>query len=77
MHERAVILVLFSAILHATLNAQLKGGTDRTQFMANVSIAVGILALLCAPFVPLPNSAAWGCIAVSVRLHNGYNFSAP
>ena len=73
MHERAVILVLFSAALHATWNAQLKGCGDRTQFMSNMSIAVGLLALLCAPFVPLPGSSSWAFIAISACLHLCYN----
>ena len=73
MHERAVVLVLFSAILHAAWNAQLKGCSDRTQFMVTMSLAVGLLALICVPFVPTPAPASWACIAVSAVLHLGYN----
>jgi drug/metabolite transporter (DMT)-like permease len=81
MHGLAVTLVLFSAILHATWNAQLKGGNkagsnsdqDRPQFMASMSLVVGLIALLCAPFVPLPTRASWICIAISAVLHIIYN----
>jgi drug/metabolite transporter (DMT)-like permease len=73
MHGYAVALVLLSAILHATWNAQLKGQSDRSQFMANMSTSVGVVALLCMPFVPLPVGSAWICVAVSVVLHVTYN----
>jgi drug/metabolite transporter (DMT)-like permease len=69
----ATILVLLSAIFHATWNAQLKGSSDRSQFMANMSTSIGALALTCLPFVPFPVRAAWGCIAVSTVLHVAYN----
>ena len=73
MHGYAVALVLLSAVLHATWNAQLKGSSDRSQFMANMSTAVGVLALICIPFVPLPVGSAWVCIALSSVLHVTYN----
>jgi drug/metabolite transporter (DMT)-like permease len=73
MHERAIILVLLSAILHATWNAQLKGTNDRTQFMASMSTAMGVLALMWIPFVPLPAPSSWICIATSALLHICYN----
>ncbi len=73
MHEFAIILVLLSAILHATWNAQLKGCVDRANFMANMSLAMGILALVCIPFLPWPTPSSWVCIALSAVLHIGYN----
>jgi drug/metabolite transporter (DMT)-like permease len=73
MHGYAVTLVLFSAILHAAWNAQLKGSNDRSQFMANMSTSMGALALICIPFVPLPVGSAWVCIALSATLHVAYN----
>lgn len=77
MHGFAVVLVLFSAILHATWNAQLKGGGgaqfDRAQLMASMSFVMGLLALVATCFVPLPVRSAWGCIAVSAGLHIVYN----
>jgi drug/metabolite transporter (DMT)-like permease len=73
MHGFAVTLVLFSAVFHATWNAQLKGGGDRPQFMASMSLVVGLLALVAALFVPLPTGSAWVCIALSAALHIVYN----
>ena len=73
MHGYAIALVLLSAILHATWNAQLKGSNDRSQFMATMSTCIGLLALLFVPFLPLPGRAAWPCILVSAALHAIYN----
>ena len=73
MHGFAIILVLLSAVLHATWNAQLKGGNDRPQFMTTMSVVMGLLALVCTPFVPFPNKATWVCIALSAVLHIVYN----
>jgi drug/metabolite transporter (DMT)-like permease len=73
MHGTALTLVLLSAILHATWNAQLKGGKDRAQFMTSMSLVVGLLALVCVPFLPMPTKGAWVCVALSAVLHIGYN----
>ena len=73
MHAHAVTLVLLSALLHATWNAQLKGSNNRSQFMANMSTFMGVLALICLPFVPAPVGSAWACIALSAVLHTVYN----
>lgn len=73
MHGYAITLVLLSAILHATWNAQLKGGNDRPQFMGSMSLVMGFLALICTPFVPLPTRSSWVCIALSATLHIAYN----
>jgi drug/metabolite transporter (DMT)-like permease len=73
VHGYVVALVLLAAILHAVWNAQLKGSKDRSQFMANMSMSIGAIALLCIPFVPLPTRTAWVCIALSAVLHFAYN----
>jgi drug/metabolite transporter (DMT)-like permease len=73
MHGHAIVLVLLSAILHATWNAQLKGSGERTQFMFHMCVATGILALLFVPFVPLPAPAAWWCVGLSALIHIAYN----
>jgi drug/metabolite transporter (DMT)-like permease len=73
MHRYAIALVLFSALLHATWNAQLKGGKDRPQFMSSMSLVMGLLALACVPFMPLPAKASWIFVALSAVLHLGYN----
>jgi hypothetical protein len=73
MHGYAPTFVLLSAILHATWNAQLKGSSNRSQFMASMSTSMGTLALICLPFVPFPVGSAWACIALSAVLHAAYN----
>jgi drug/metabolite transporter (DMT)-like permease len=73
MHGFAISLVLLSAILHATWNAQLKGGDDRPQFMTSMSLVMGLLALTCVLFVPVPSRLSWWCIGLSAALHTGYN----
>jgi drug/metabolite transporter (DMT)-like permease len=73
MHGYALTLVLLSAVLHASWNAQLKGSSDRFQFMAHMSMCMGVLALICTLFLPLPVGAVWMCIAVSAVLHIAYN----
>ena len=77
MHGFALTLVLLSAILHATWNAQLKGASkgdhDRPQFMASMSLVMGLLALACTAFVPLPAMSSWVFVALSAVLHIAYN----
>ena len=73
MHGYAIALVLFSAVLHATWNAQLKGSRHRSQFMANMCALMGTLALFCIPVVPLPVRSAWVCVLTSAVLHAAYN----
>jgi drug/metabolite transporter (DMT)-like permease len=73
MRERVILLVLLAAVLHAVWNALLKGCDDRAQFMARMSSAMGVLALIIVPFVSLPARASWVYIAVSAFLHIGYN----
>jgi drug/metabolite transporter (DMT)-like permease len=77
MHGFELTLVLLSAVLHATWNAQLKGSSkgdsDRPQFMASMSLVMGLLALICAAFLPLPTRSSWVCVALSAVLHIAYN----
>jgi len=73
LHGYAIALVLLAAILHATWNAQLKAGEDRPQFMAGMSLVMGIMALLCALSLPEPAKTSWSCVAWSGVLHIIYN----
>jgi len=74
MHVSATVLVLLSALLHATWNAQLKSGKDQAQFMASMSLAVGTISLICVPLVGIPSIRSWPCIVLSGALHILYNF---
>lgn len=60
-----IILVLFGALLHATWNAIIKAGKDKSLDAALVSAGGAVAALPCLPFLPLPVSAAWPFIGAS------------
>jgi len=74
MYVSAIALVLLSALLHATWNAQLKSDKNQAQFMSSMSLAVGTISLLCVPLVGLPSVQSWPCIVLSGALHILYNF---
>ncbi|MDR6116675.1 MULTISPECIES: DMT family transporter [unclassified Sphingomonas] len=67
------LIVLFAAVLHASWNALLRGGCDRLWSMTIMCIAIALACALMAPFVAVPATASWGCIALSALLHVGYN----
>ena len=65
------LVVLGSAVLHATWNAIAKGIKD--QLAAFTLIGAGSLPVaLLIPFVARPAAASWPFIAVSASLHVGY-----
>lgn len=70
-------LVLLAALLHASWNALLRSGRDRTQTMAFMCAAQAALAVIAlAAFwnrLAFPAAAAWWCIAASTIIHVGYN----
>ncbi len=68
-------LVLFAAFLHAAWNGLLRGGEDRLWSMTAISIAMGAVALLALPFLPMPGAASWPYIIASGLIHIGYNLS--
>jgi drug/metabolite transporter (DMT)-like permease len=67
-------LVLFSAVLHASWNALLKGGGDRLHSITVMAVAAGLASAVWAVFLPIPDAASWVYIALSVALHVVYNF---
>jgi len=68
-----ILIVLLAAILHASWNALLRGGSDRLWSMTIMCIAIALACALMVPFVPVPAEASWGCVALSALLHTGYN----
>jgi len=68
----AAALVLLAALLHASWNALLKAGEDRLAMLAIANGAGVVIALLMAPFVPLPLPSSWLFLLASVLLHTGY-----
>ena len=73
MTSTIVLLVLFAALLHATWNAVLKGGADRLWSMNVMGLASALACAVFLPFMPLPATASWPCIAGSALFHVGYN----
>ncbi len=67
-----IALVLFGALLHATWNAIIKAGTDKSLDAALVSAGGAVAALPLLPFLPLPASSAWPFIAASAILQFAY-----
>jgi len=66
-------LVLFSAFLHASWNALLKGGGDRLQSVTVMALAASAVSAVWAIFLPLPLMESWFYIGLSVALHVVYN----
>ena len=66
-------LVLFAALLHASWNALLKGGSDGFWTMTVMGIATSLACAALVPFLPVPARASWPYIAGSALLHVGYN----
>lgn len=67
-------VVLCAALLHATWNAFIKGGTDKTLNMVAVVLGHTPFAMLALIWVPLPHSDSLMWVVVSAFLHMGYQF---
>ena len=68
-----VLLTLFAALLHASWNTLLRGGTDRLWTMTIMCMAIAFTCVVVAPFLPLPAYASWKYALLSALLHVGYN----
>jgi drug/metabolite transporter (DMT)-like permease len=66
-------LILFSAALHATWNAVVKGGDDKLQSMILVAAFGAIPGIVLLPFLPPIAPAAWPLLGISVILEIGYS----
>ncbi len=69
----SILLVLSAAFLHASWNALLRGGADRTQSMLVMNVTVGITGLAMMAAVGLPSSASATCLFASGFIHLVYN----
>ena len=67
------MLVLSSAFLHASWNALLRGGADRTQSMLIMNITVGITGLAMVAAAGLPSTASAIYVCASGLIHLVYN----
>jgi len=69
----SIVLVLSSAFLHASWNALLRGGADRTQSMLIMNITVGITGLAMVAAAGLPSAASAIYVCASGLIHLVYN----
>ncbi len=67
------MLVLSAAFLHASWNALLRGGADRTRSMLIMNVTVGIAGLAMMAAVGLPSSASAIYLFASGLIHLVYN----
>ncbi|MBA2547972.1 MAG: EamA family transporter [Burkholderiaceae bacterium] len=74
MSFEITLAVLLAALLHASWNAMIKGGTDVLLDTATLVSFAGLITLPFLLVVPLPNAASWPYILASLTLHGAYYF---
>ncbi|MEK1939325.1 MAG: EamA family transporter [Pseudomonas sp.] len=62
------LVVLLAALLHASWNAIVKGGTDKLLSTVLLTTCGALLAALLLPWLPQPAPASWPFLAVSTLL---------
>jgi drug/metabolite transporter (DMT)-like permease len=67
------MLVLSAALLHASWNALLRGGADRTQSMLIINITLGTAGVAMMAFAGLPSAASALYVFASGFIHLVYN----
>jgi drug/metabolite transporter (DMT)-like permease len=72
MESFVVLLVLFSALLHATWNAFLHLSEDRVWLLGMMAIPYVVVSAIGVLVLPLPAPAAWPYIVASAVLEWGY-----
>jgi drug/metabolite transporter (DMT)-like permease len=65
----SIVLVLSAAFLHASWNALLRGGADRTQSMLVMNATLGIVGVILLLIAGLPATASWAYVVASGVLH--------
>ncbi|AEX54369.1 drug/metabolite transporter (DMT) superfamily permease [Rahnella aquatilis CIP 78.65 = ATCC 33071] len=73
MPAHIILLTLLAALLHASWNALLRGGTDRLWSMTIMCVAIALSCVAIAPFLPLPERESVKYAMLSALLHVGYN----
>lgn len=72
MSPLVTALVLGAALLHASWNAIIKSSRDVVLDTALVAAGASILSLPLIAAVPMPASASWPFLAISIGIHVGY-----
>jgi drug/metabolite transporter (DMT)-like permease len=68
-----MVLVLSAAFMHASWNALLRGGADRTQSMLVMNITTGVAGFAMMAFAGLPSVACLPYVVASGLIHLVYN----
>lgn len=74
MSSTVFFAVIAAAVLHATWNALVKGGSDKTLGMSAVIIGHVPFAIVCLPFIPMPAAESYPYLLGGIVLHAGYQF---
>ena len=67
-----ILVILGSALFHATWNAVIKGGSDKLFETVMKTSGGGIVAGCIIPFIPAPAPEAWPYLAGTVCIHIAY-----
>ena len=74
MSPLVVALALAAAVLHASWNAALRSGADRSQFVTVMSFATTVAAIPLVILLPAPARASWPYLGISAVLQVIYSF---
>lgn len=74
MSTSVILLVLGAALLHATWNIIVKGGSNKLYEIGLNGLGGGLGAALAIPFLPLPAQSCWPLLALSCCFHLAYYF---
>ena len=72
MDGHVLLLVLAAALLHATWNSIVKGGSNKLFESSINALGGGLGALAILPFLPAPAPESWGLLALSCCFHLTY-----
>ncbi|MEP6607154.1 MAG: DMT family transporter [Burkholderiaceae bacterium] len=74
MSLEITLAVLLAALLHASWNAMIKGGSDVLLDTATIVTFAGAITVPILFIVPLPAAASWPYISASIAIHGAYYF---
>jgi hypothetical protein len=72
MKPTVTLIVLLSALMHASWNAVVKGAKDGLVTQGAVVLGGAVYAIPLLFFVPFPSGEAWIYSALSAIIHCGY-----
>lgn len=75
MPPLAIAAAITSAVIHASWNAALKGGSDRIVDAFLIAVGGILTCIVVAAFWGLPDAASWPYLAASVLIHLVYWFA--